>query len=239
MEEVRIPEQLSNFNLVQPTEEGILLATSRCEYSRPPNPNGKFFGEDGACLGEMVLGDGVQDMQTTKAGGIWASYFDEGIFGNLGWTNPIGSHGLLRFDRCGQRKFEFHPTRGLHPIFDCYALNVVNDQEAWCCYYTEFPLVQIVDDQIVGVWDCPIQGSSVFAVFGDLVLMQGAYDRFREWTIMTLLSGGQMRTEWTGLFHIDDETGAPLSSPWRASRGSSVWILQDGTIYHLDLCDLR
>ena len=61
----------------------------------------------------MMLGDGIQHLQTTKSGEIWAAYFDEGIFGNLGWRRPIGAKGLLRFNSDGKRVYEFQRVSGL------------------------------------------------------------------------------------------------------------------------------
>ncbi len=47
--------------------------------------NGRVFGPDGALRREFLLGDGIQDVQTTAEGDIWVSRFDEGVYGNLGW----------------------------------------------------------------------------------------------------------------------------------------------------------
>jgi hypothetical protein len=85
------------------------------------------------CVCLMVLGDGVQDVQVDAAGGVWVSYFDEGVLGNYRWTNPIGVRGLLRFSIQGEIEWEYAPPPGCNPILDCDALNVWA-QRAWACY---------------------------------------------------------------------------------------------------------
>ena len=93
-----------------------------------------MFDVEGGLLRSILLGDGIEDLQTTSAGQIWVSYFDEGIFGNLGWKRPVGSCGLRAFDSEGNSTFEFKPVSGLESIVECYALNVTSDSEAWCYY---------------------------------------------------------------------------------------------------------
>jgi hypothetical protein len=237
--EYQVPNQLSNFSLVQPMPDGLLLATSRCEYSESScKPNGQIFSLDGVRHSVVMLGDGIQHLQTTQSGEIWAAYFDEGVFGNLGWRRPIGANGLLRFNTLGDRLFEFQPTSGLETIADCYALNVVGNSETWCYYYTEFPLVRIVNDRIDQYWQCPIKGAGAFAVWRDSVLMQGGYDLHQEWNLMTLHRDGKVRLEGTG--RIEDDLGDLTYSGARfvTARGRHVWYLRDGIIFNVDVKDL-
>ena len=82
---------------------------------------------------------GIEDVQVTESGIIWTSYFDEGVFGNRGWNDPIGKNGLVAWNGLGEKIYEFLPTTELGEICDCYALNVISDREVWLYYYTEFP----------------------------------------------------------------------------------------------------
>ncbi|WP_440117757.1 hypothetical protein [Paenibacillus sp. QZ-Y1] len=84
---------------------------------------------DGNTIREFLLGDGIQSVQVTKNGTIWTSYFDEGVFGNNGWSNPIGSQGLVAWDEHGNKLYEDHAA----DIADCYALNVVNEEQGNIC----------------------------------------------------------------------------------------------------------
>jgi hypothetical protein len=237
--EYLIPNQLLNFNFVQPMPDGLLLATSRCEYSAALcKPNGQIFGLDGVRQSAVMLGDGIQHLQTTKSGEIWVAYFDEGVFGNRGWRQPIGAKGLLRFNADGDRVYEFEPTSGLDDIVDCYALNVVGNSEVWCYYYTQFPLVKIVNERVEQYWECPISGSSAFAVWRDSVLMRGGYDQDQDWSLMTLLPAGKLRVEWTG--RIEDDFGyLNKADRWfTTTRGSNLWYLRDGILFNVDVKDL-
>src|SRR5262249_15544167 len=116
-----IRDQIRNYNLVQPLPDGLLLAGSRCKFAGEATaPNGYVFDLGGNLLRSILLGDGIQKIQSAANGDIWASYFDEGVIGNLGWRHPIGSAGLLRFDGGGNCVYRFQPVSGLDIIVDCY-----------------------------------------------------------------------------------------------------------------------
>jgi hypothetical protein len=93
------------------------------------------------------MGDGINSVQTTDEGMIWTSYFDEGVFGNYRWNQPMGASGLNCFDSAGRILWEFKPPAGFDSICDCYSLNVANNA-VWTCYYTDFPLVKIDADKL-------------------------------------------------------------------------------------------
>lgn len=158
------------------------------------------------------------------------SYFDEGIFGNLGWHRPIGANGLLRFNQRGDRLYEYGPASGLQSMVDCYAMNAVSEEELWCYYYTEFPLVRMVGDRIVESWECPIKGAAVFATDGHRVLMQGGYEQRHEWSLLTVERNGRIRVDWRGRI---DSDGA-LDESRVTARGPFLWFLKDGIIFHTD-----
>jgi hypothetical protein len=127
----------------------ILVVASRCSRKRDGTPelNARVYDGIGSVIAEFCLGDGIEHLQTDAAGNIWAAYFDEGVFGNFGWgasngAEPIGSAGLVRFDRSGKKEWEYRPPDGLDSICDCYALNV-SSSGVWACYYTEFPIIRI------------------------------------------------------------------------------------------------
>jgi hypothetical protein len=82
-----IPEQYWNYHHVQPLPDNeLLLVCSRSRYwgNDDYDLNACVFTSDGKLQREFLLGDGIEDVQTTKEGKIWTSYFDEGIFGNYG-----------------------------------------------------------------------------------------------------------------------------------------------------------
>jgi hypothetical protein len=102
---------------------------------------------NGEAESTFTLGDGVQDVQVSRAGRIWVSYQDEGVFGNYGWgapngPAPLGSAGLVCWDTDGTKVWDFVAPDGLPAIADCYAMNV-SDEAAWACYYTDFPIARV------------------------------------------------------------------------------------------------
>lgn len=136
---------------VQPlSQQRILVYEVRCEFSSKPNPNGLILDHKGQIQSGLVLGDGISHVQVCNDV-IWCSYFDEGIFGNLGWDGdeppkrPIGHSGLVAFDLTGKVIFEYDPpphSEVCPYICDCYSMNVVSNHEVWICPYTDFPLVK-------------------------------------------------------------------------------------------------
>ncbi|MFN7924486.1 MAG: hypothetical protein U0Q16_30575 [Bryobacteraceae bacterium] len=155
------------YDFAQPLPEGLLLAHARQWGTRP---NARVHDSNGRILREFCLGDGIEELQTTQSGAIWASYFDEGVFGNT-----IASAGLIRFDSFGNVEFKFQPRGGMDWITDCYALNVESNDSTWFYYYTPFPLVRLRHDAVDAVWQPGLRGAQVFAVFGNRALMHSGY----------------------------------------------------------------
>lgn len=180
---------------VQPVDDGVLIACARCRYrGKDTDKNARIYSNDGRFLRDLTLGDGIEHLQTDEAGDIWAGYFDEGVFGNYGWNDPLGASGLVRWNTDGEKTFEFSPASGLDQICDCYALNV-SGKDTWLCYYTDFPFVRIRDGQIVESWPAPIQGSNVFAVGGRHILFRGGYSDSDKFYLCT--------HPWVGKFGVE------------------------------------
>ncbi len=102
---VPIAELTSTFPTVQTFPDGaVLVVGRRCRWSpEGPEHNAAIYGPEGALIRTGVLGDGIEHVAVSSSGDIWVGYFDEGVFGNYGWggpgPEPIGSAGLVRFDR--------------------------------------------------------------------------------------------------------------------------------------------
>ncbi|HUS34759.1 MAG TPA: hypothetical protein VM680_05350 [Verrucomicrobiae bacterium] len=164
------------FPSVQPlTNQEILIIGARCDFRNgKPEKNATVFDGAGNALRQFVLGDGIQDVQTTKDGMIWVSYFDEGIFGNYGWSEPIGAPGLVCFDATGRKLWEFKAPEGFDAMADCYAMNVADDS-VWACYYTDFPVVNIDAQRNVRAWANEFAGATAMAVDERRVVLWGGY----------------------------------------------------------------
>jgi hypothetical protein len=163
-----------NYHFIQPLgKEQWVVARSRAEGDKDQNAH--IIGPDGSVLTSFHAGDGIQDVQATERGEIWISYFDEGVFGDT----ELGRAGLVCLDQRGRPTFQFTNLKSDRPvgtIADCYALNVCSSRETWLYYYTDFPLVRLVDGHVAGCWTMSVEGSSGFAVDGDRALFGGSYD---------------------------------------------------------------
>jgi hypothetical protein len=159
------------FPVVQPLSDGgLLVADSRVAVGKPPN--GYVIGPDGKVRHSITFGDGIEHLLVDRVGRVWVGYFDEGVFGNLGWGNPgspepIGSPGLLRFDLAtGEIEWAFKPPEGSDSIADCYALNVDGDH-AWMSYYTDFDLFRVDSDGGTRRWRVGARGPGAVACATD------------------------------------------------------------------------
>ena len=162
-----IEQDAFNIHQVQPMgHDGILLTSCRCQYREDrADENGRLCQIDGGFLHGIILGDGIQDVGVMRDGLIWTSYFDEGVFGNVAWSEPLGSTGLVARRPDGKVAHTFEPPNGLDRICDCYAMNACGN-DVWICYYTDFPLVQIRNGRIQAHWQIPVRGADAFAISG-------------------------------------------------------------------------
>jgi hypothetical protein len=153
----------------------------------------------GATLREFILGDGIEDVQTTNEGDIWVSYYDQGTCVGV-WSvdesapakpfDPAvlsdGSKnehsGLLRTTPDGRISWRFTATATIEPIFWCNALNVAGDASvAWACYEV-FPglsetcsIVGIRRDGSRRLWHLDQKAGRGLAVYGDTIVIGGGY----------------------------------------------------------------
>ena len=137
--------------------------------------NAYIYGQDGRIEGEFLMGDGIADVQCDGAGNIWTAYFDEGIFGNFGWNEPVGAPGLLCFDSQGQMTWHFEPPAGFDSMADCYALNVASSTDVYVYYYGDFAVMRISRDKPIEAWPTPIHGSGALAIFAEHAALLGSY----------------------------------------------------------------
>ena len=102
--DTRIDDEPHMLYALQPLGADLLL------LSVPPGKpvgaaNGKVYSREGRRLRELVLGHGIEHLQTTRKGAIWTAYFDEGVFGD----DPVSAHGLAAWDASGESTYRFHP----------------------------------------------------------------------------------------------------------------------------------
>ena len=238
--DINIAEEQFNIHDIQPLPANeILLVCARSWYRNPNDfeKNGRIYSLNGEFKREILLGDGIQSVQATSDGSIWTSFFDEGIFGNFGWTDPVGASGLVAWDVEGNKLYDFQPIDDLDSICDCYALNVESDADVWLYYYTEFPLVHLHHRQVQSVWNMSIKGSDSFAVAGHRVLFRGEYDDPDIYHLFALNSNGNIKL--LKQLQISDETGQKITAERVVGRGNSLYILSNSSVYRVDVSSVE
>jgi hypothetical protein len=224
-----------NIHFTQLLGQGhLLLSCSRSRY-RSKNDfdkNGRLYSRDGHLQSEILLGDGIQDVQTTRNGIIWTSYFDEGVIGNYGWDNPVGSSGLVAWEQGGQQVYQYEPQSGLDSILDCYALNVESNNIAWFYYYTEFQLVKVKNFSVVDYWNIPVSGSDSFAVYRNYALFHGGYDDRQSLYFVQLKESHKVKT----LYRIELTNVSGFEQV--IARGDTMYFLSESLVYKIELSAL-
>lgn len=238
VQEILIEGETFHYSCVQPLGEELLLVGARSHYYGRDNYdlNAAVFSQEGRALRRFLLGDGIQDVQTTPGGLIWTSFFDEGVFGNYGWGRPVGESGLIAWDRNGIRVF----TNSEADIADCYALNVVSDEEVWFYYYTDFKLCALsgpADRPKVSFLDPNRSGSALVVTDGYRFLMDNGYYEHDRYTLM--------RQEKPGVLTLGEEivfakeNGERIQTVTNDGRGERLLLFEESKLYTFVLSELN
>lgn len=235
VQDLLIENERFNIHEVQPLGDQWLLACARSCYrnSKDFEKNGRIYSSDGNFIREILLGDGIASIQATSEGVIWTGYFDEGVFGNYGWSTPVGESGLVAWDSSGQKIWEFQPSGDLGPIYDCYAMNVASARDIWFYYYNDFPLVWLHDYKVAGVWHMPMGGSRAFAVFAGHSLFYGSYDDPETLHLFSLEKNG--KAELLARFDLQNENGQKIAADRIVGRGDTIYLIQDRVLYQMNV----
>lgn len=207
---------------LQPLPHGELLIVDRVSDGEP---NAFVFDESGDLQREFFLGDGIECVQTAASGRIWASFFDEGIYGKG------APEGLICCDASGRRLYSYdYKDAGTGPIDDCHALNVASDSETWIYFYSDFPVVRIRDTGAsrmeYSVWMGLQNSGHAIAVLDHQVLV-GADSIFEHYQLGD--------SEPLALIRFADETGEPLRPTKTMGRGSQLFFLVGNRCYRFGL----
>ena len=240
-----IPNQIWNYNRLQPMpdDEILLLCTNAYDDEKKEiAKNARVFSVDGTLKREFIVGDDFDDVKTTVNGDIWVGYIDRAMSyppeakeGDPEY--PIGVAGLNKFNTYGERIYQYNPIDGLDGMFHCYAINVDSDNTLWTYYYYDtFPLVKIVNDEIVDYWQSPVRGSGQIAIRNNLVIFCGTYgDKDKgqsEYFLYKLLANH--RLEQIAKFRI-----VPFTDPYyRYSRGDTIVLYEDDVFYRVTITEL-
>lgn len=222
---VSLPTTNENFHQVQPLgHDRWLVIRGRAKGEKDRNAH--IFTLNGRLCRSFHAGDAIEDVQTTEQGDCWVSYFDEA---------PWSQSGLACFNENGKAIFRFSDLEPpAPPILDCYALNVCSNTEVWACYYTDFPLVRLVDHKVASIWrKLGVQGSHAFAVFGQRVLFAGKYAK-RNRLFLANLGTTRVKEQ----VPVND-AGKAIRSFTAFGRGSRLYLHSKAEVFVVDLSDQR
>ncbi len=140
--------------------------------------NGALIERGSTVAKRVCFGDGVENVGVDRKDRIWISYFDEGVFGNFGWSHPgptgLGAGGINCFDRTGQLLWQHNREDATEHIDDCYAMNV-SPLGVWFYFYTAFKVAKVTEDFSVEYFDTPISGSHSFVTDGRRFVFSSQY----------------------------------------------------------------
>ena len=215
---------------MQPLQDGFLLLAARSRYHGNDKGEKNAFITDanGVIQTSYCFGDGINQCIVDKRQRIITSYFDEGVFGNFGWKNPIGESGLIAWSPEGEQLWK----NDRHDICDCYAVNIDNDENLWFYYYTDFNLVKT---DYAGDWifQPDISGSAGFLFHYNkrYALFDAGYDRHGEFAAKVFVDGG-MRLSNAGPaeFLWNGSPITPKNFSFRASK-ALLWDSADNLYY--------
>ena len=181
------------------------------------------------------MGDGIQGVAVTPEGLIWTSYFDEGVFGNFGWSDPLGCNGLVAWRQDGTAAYAYEPPDGIERVCDCYAMNA-DGNDIWICYDYDFPLVQIRNGQVEAHWQIPVHGADAFAISGNQALFRGGYGNQDCYHLLNLADPLAVEKS---RFQLRDRQGEPIKAQRVAGRGDTLFLIRERDIFNLTVDDAK
>lgn len=180
-ETTRLPAMNITFPCVdQFSDGGSLLVGARSSWRSKDDfdLNGALIERGAGTAKRVCFGDGIADVGVDCANRIWISYFDEGVFGNFGWSHPgptgLGAGGLNCFDRTGELLWQHNREDSTEHIDDCYAMNV-SPLGVWFYFYSAFKVARVTEDFSVEYFDTPISGSHNFVTDGQRFVFSSQY----------------------------------------------------------------
>ncbi|MFD1032590.1 hypothetical protein [Metaplanococcus flavidus] len=237
---IPIPQQPWNYHHIQlfGKDQLLLVCAGAVKYENgEADENARIFDTEGNFVRSFCLGDGIEQISATADKKIWTGYFDEGVFGNHGWDDPIGKHGLINWNEFGEIIYTYEQPNK-HFIMDCLALNAPSDDEVWFkC----------------GLWDSQIgirrNGKTTYYMNEEVPLYLSAFAMDDDY----LLSDDTGRNN--GIFHLAKRTGAAYHKvnelsfmdpagkrifPLRVSgRGAKLLLQCENESYLFDLAEYR
>lgn len=215
----------------------VLVVGPRCSWRSETDfdRNGAVIDPKTGAVSRILLGDGIEDAFVDSEGRIWVGYFDEGVFGNFGWSDPgpapIGAPGLVCFDATGKIVWHY-PSDRPSPIFDCYALNVAG-AAATIYFYSDFPVCTIGQDFALEFFPTAVRGCRAFARAGGKVLFSGQYNDSVHTGYRGTLDPDRAGDMEQVTFRRPD--GKPMQARRIVGRGSRLYFFEPDAVFAADV----
>lgn len=230
----------TNLHYVRKVDDNqYLLASARCHYYSEKNieRNAIILDSKGNVINQIILGDGIQDIKIEDNEIIWTSYFDEGIFGNYGWVEPLGMTGLRSWTLNGEALYVYDAIDYNHSISDCYALNIDENNRKWFYFYTEFFLGQI-DNEAMSFFNLDVDGASSIIIKNGYIVMDCGYKKTNDYKLMKKKLGA-MKFETIECFNfIDSKTEEFIQTSRRQFANEHMVIIEGTKIYLTNLSEI-
>jgi hypothetical protein len=243
-----------------PTNE-IILVTSRCEY-RDKNDfdkNARVYNLKGELVRDFTVGDGLTDVIIDKKGNVWASYCEEGIYGNYGWGaqeigvwtsytdedtdkndidgTPLGASGLVCWSNKGEKIWSFKPIEGLDYISESCSINIDDEDNTWFCYYIdlpldqmEYPLVKLNSEKQMEFLKNERLCLRWYNILGNKIMVASYY--------FTLLEINGKETNKLKEIIFKSKEGIELNKSYIKSFGSHISFFKDGKVYLTNISEV-
>lgn len=228
---VHLPEEKWNYHYIQPIDNGhILLVCARSYYHDANNieENARVYDMTGRFIRSFCLGDGIEHVYAAKNEEIWTGYFDEGVFGNYGWDEPIGSSGLVGWDASG-RKIDSLEGDQTYSIFECLALTGDAEDRIWFYFSIDSKIGVRKDGKTLYYSPGDLSFES-FAVNGDTIL---AYEgRWGESLFEVRREGDEYKTVCE--IELIKPDGTPVKPELAGNRENRLLFLDGEELYLIE-----
>lgn len=205
----------------------ILVVGSRCTFTEGvAEQNAYLYAPDGSLVRRGVIGDGIEHIQIDDDGNVWVGYFDEGVFGNLGWglrNVPIGAPGIVCFDRDFEVTWAM-PESTDYAIADCYALTT-DGSDVYACTYTDFPILRIREGSVTAFSGLGSSTDAILVRDGKVAVLGTNVQHARSAHVVNLNNGAREPLN----LRIGDNPIAKL--PGVANRGDTALLIQDRDVF--------
>lgn len=218
------------YHFVREIKKNILLASARCQYKSEEDieENGRIFDRNGKNIECFTIGDGIEDIKVHNDA-IWISYFDEGVYGNYGWSKPIGRDGLICLDQNRSISYSYKAEHEHEFIDDCYSMTLDFEGNPWFYYYSEFCLCY-KNRSGLKYFKPNLSGSSNILVSDQYILMDKGYDNKAEFLLFSKNGFKELKS-----IEFVDEKDQHITSGFKYFNNSKGIILENNKVFLFDL----